>query len=103
MNTPWVPMKKIQEFIGVSQNITRDSFIVPKDEEGNLGLPCFLESQDSEADCLGKGESEKGRSLDKSFSEDVTELLHQLFEPFDLYFAHRTLHRQTFAWNFGME
>lgn len=96
-------MKKIQEFIGVAQNITRDSFIVPEDEEGNVGLPCFLESQDSKADCLGKGASEKGRSLDKRFSKEVTELLHGIFQPFDLYFAHRILHRQTFDWNFGME
>lgn len=103
LNTPWVPMKKIQEFIGVAQNITRDSFIVPEDEEGNVGLPCFLESQDSKADCLGKGASEKGRSLDKRFSKEVTELLHGIFQPFDLYFAHRILHRQTFDWNFGME
>jgi len=103
LNTPWLPMKKIQEFIGVSQNITRDSFIIPEDAEGNTGLPCFLETPESHADCLGKGASEKGRSLDKSFSKDVTELLHGIFQPFDSYFAHRVLHRQTFEWNFGME
>lgn len=103
LKTPWVPMKKIQEFMGISMNITRESFVVPEDESGNLGLPCYIESSDSVADCLGKGASEKGRSLDKSFSEDVTKLLHDLFEPFDTYFAHKILHRQTFDWNFGME
>ena len=96
-------MKKIQEFLDISQNITRDSFVVPEDEEGNLGLPCFIDSPDSKADCLGKGASEKGRSLDKRFSPDVTELLHGIFQPFDSYFAHRILHRQTFDWNFGLE
>ena len=95
-------MKKIQDFIGVSQNITRDSFVIPEDGNGNHGLPCFSQGE-SGADCLGKGASEKGRSLDKRFSPKVTAILHALFEPFDTFFAHKMLHRQTFDWNFGLE
>ena len=95
-------MKKIQDFIGVKQNITRNSFVIPEDGEGNHGLPCFAQG-DEKADCLGKGASEKGRSLDKRFSPDVTALLHGIFEPFDTFFAHKMLHRQTFDWNFGLE
>ena len=95
-------MKKIQDFIGVRQNITRDSFVIPEDGNGNHGLPCFSQGE-SGADCLGKGASEKGRSLDKRFSPKVTAILHALFEPFDTFFAHKMLHRQTFDWNFGLE
>lgn len=101
LNTPWIPMKKIQNFLNIETQITRDSFVVPIDDDGNAGIPCLVEN--GEADCIGKGDSQKGRSLNKGFSQDVTEMLHELFKPFDTYFAHQVLKRQTFEWNFGLE
>lgn len=103
LNSPWVPMRKIQSFLGLENEISRDSFIIPKNEDGSDGTPCYIEDDQTEANCIGKGSSEKGRSLDKNFSLDVAKMLHELFEPFDNYFAHRVLQRQSFDWRFGLE
>ena len=91
-----MPLEEIQSFIGVKTAVTKDNFIIPND-----GLPCFKDNN-GETDCLGKGESEKGRSLNKSFSKDVTKILHSIFEPFDNYFATHVLHQKPFNWNFGL-
>ena len=105
MKNPWVPLKRIQSFLGIDHEITRDRFVVPVDEDGNSGIPCFIEAGETEADanCIGKGDSEKGRSLHKSFSPDVAQMLHDLFKPFDEFYAHQILQRKTFDWNFGIE
>ena len=101
MNTPWVPMEKIQHFLNIEQQITRDSFSVPIDSDGKTGLPCFIEN--GWPMCKVGTSSQKGRSFDKSFTQDVTEQLHELFNPFDEYFANEVLHREKFEWNFGLE
>jgi len=101
LKTPWIPMKKIQAFLGIDHEITRDSFTVPIEEDGSEGVPCFIE--DDESSCIGKGDSEKGRSLHKSFSPEVSKLLHSLFDPFDEFFAHKVLGRKTFKWDFGRD
>ena len=67
-------MKKIQAFLGVEHEITRDDFLIPKNEDGTDGTPCFIEDENTEANCIGKGASEKGRSLDKNFSLDVAQV-----------------------------
>jgi len=104
LKKPWVPMKHIQEFLGIEPQITRESFVVPTDENGNeSGIPCFIEPGETTGDCIGKGSSEKGRSLDKNFSPDVAQAMHDLFKPFDDYYVHRILKRKTFDWNFGLE
>lgn len=103
LRNPWVPLKRIQSFLGIEHQITRESFIVPVDADGTSGIPCFIEPGQEEANCIGKGESEKGRSLDKKFTEDVGAALHELFRPFDEYYAHQILQRKTFDWNFGLE
>ena len=96
-------MRKIQEFIGLNQTITRESFVIPVDDEGRPGLPCFSQGKTPKADCLGKGDSEKGRSLDKRFTKKVTKILNTIFKPFDIYFANKILKRESFQWTFGME
>ena len=70
MTEPWVPLKVLQNFIGVQEYITRQNFILPP---GGKGLPCFTEDKkvEGKADCLGAG---KGRSLEKRFTKDVTEV-----------------------------
>ena len=74
VNSPWVPMRKIQSFLGLENEISRDSFIIPKNEDGSDGTPCYIEDDQTEANCIGKGSSEKGRSLDKNFSLDVAKV-----------------------------
>ena len=67
-------MRKIQSFLGLENEISRDSFIIPKNEDGSDGTPCYIEDDQTEANCIGKGSSEKGRSLDKNFSLDVAKV-----------------------------
>lgn len=93
LTEPWVPLRTIQEYLGVEQYITKDNF-----QENPDGLPCFIEH--GKSDCLGSG---KGRTLDKRFNKEVTKALNALFKPFDDYFAKKVLHRNSFHWNFGIE
>ena len=67
-------MRKIQSFLGLENEISRESFIIPKNEDGSDGTPCYIEDDQTEANCIGKGSSEKGRSLDKNFSLDVAKV-----------------------------
>lgn len=93
---PWVPLKVLQNFIGVQEFITKQNFVLPP---GGKGLPCFTEDKSKDhVDCLGEG---KGRTMEKRFSKDVNDALHALFKPFDDYFAKKILHQKPFNWNFG--
>jgi hypothetical protein len=94
---PWVPLKIIQEYVGVQTYITKDNFQFPP--EG--GLPCFSDNPKRPADCLGEG---KGRTMDKRFHQEVNDALHALFKPFDDYFAKKVLDREIFSsWDFGLK
>jgi len=97
LTEPWVPLKAIQQYVGVQEYITRDNFV-----QNPGGLPCFVEPGKSkeQVDCLGDG---KGRTLDKRFHKEVTLGLHKLFQPFDDYFAKKVLGRPSFGWNFGLD
>lgn len=99
LTEPWVPLKVLQNFIGVQEYIGKRNFILPP---GGKGLPCFTEDPNNAAktDCLGEG---KGRTMEKRFSDDVNEALHALFKPLDDYFAKKILHQKPFNWNFGRE
>lgn len=96
LTEPWVPLKVLQNFIGVQEFITKQNFVLPP---GGKGLPCFTEDKSKDhVDCLGEG---KGRTMEKRFSKDVNDALHALFKPFDDYFAKKILHQKPFNWNFG--
>ncbi|CAG5109557.1 Oidioi.mRNA.OKI2018_I69.chr2.g4077.t1.cds [Oikopleura dioica] len=97
LTEPWIPLKAIQQYIGVQEYITKDNFMVNPG-----GLPCFIEPGKSkeQVDCLGSG---KGRTLDKRFHKEVTLGLHKLFQPFDDYFAKKVLGRPSFGWDFGLD
>jgi len=68
---PWIPLKAIQQYVGVQEYITKDNFV-----QNPGGLPCFVEPGKSkeQVDCLGDG---KGRTLDKRFHKEVTFGLHK--------------------------
>merc|ERR1739838_729617 len=95
----WVPLKVLQNFIGVQEYIGKKNFVLPP---GGKGLPCFTEepSNAAKTDCLGEG---KGRTMDKRFSKDVNDALPALFKPLDDYFAKKILHRKPFKWDFGQD
>ena len=98
VDRPWVPLQKIEKFVGVEQVFSEENFVIP--EGATQQLPCYKGK--SELDCLGKGESEKGRTINKTFSRDVTKLLHSIFSPFDNYFATHILNQNPFPWSFGL-
>lgn len=88
---PWLPLKDIQDFVGVEQFLGRKNFQVSEDS----GLPCFVE--ENNVKCLS---GQKGRTVGQSFSPEMTAKLRAFYRPFDEYFA-KSLDRKNFEWNFG--